>query len=1414
MFKSTPSKRKSTAGARRAPSVQASKRHAQLQALEPRVLLDAAAAATAEHVVEQAHQAAPEQQPADADVGAALAQVDQMAAPATQDPAVGATRLGASPSLLAASGLAPTVSPGHSLLVDGSFEADGWTAEKGLPEHGKASSYGVGPIEGAQVVEVEGAVGSSYIQQTVSNLVPGQTYTLSWYAHTRTVGSTGNDLGRTTVIGAAGGDVVYDYETSRTDWQRYTVTFTASETGSATIRFASRGNTDGGGAKSGSGLILDAARLDVDSYVTHYSENEVGVAVVAPDTLITDLDSANLQSLTVKIGNGQAGDVLALGATLPAGIAASYDADTFTLTLSGLATRDAYLAALKAVQFSSTSDALSTVDRNIVISANDGVNASSPATTVMKITAVNDAPLPVQVDDVPGLTFDAATGEYTMTAQEDASFAGRIAASDADGDLVSFSAGTRPASGTLVVNADGSYSYTPASDFAGTDSFTLLADDGHGGVTTIKVNVVVAQVNDAPVAKDVAFDIPEDVQITLDLLVNDSDVEDGKPVIDSINGTALTGGVQTIDVPGGQVLVGIGGTLTFVPALNVNGTFTFDYTVRDSAGAVSGAKVTVSVGSAADSPLPAAPPISVPGQTFDMATGEYTATAPEDAPLAGQVFAADPDSDPVSFSAGTRPANGTLVVNADGTYSYTPADNFAGTDIFTILADDGQGGVTPITVNVVVNAVNDAPIAKGVSFDVLEDTRGTIDLLANDSDVEDGKPSLASINGTALTGGEQIIDVPGGQVFIGIDGKIDFLPAADVNGAVSFDYTVTDSLGALASATVTINVIPVNDAARVVDPGIAGQVFDAATATVTVTVAEDTPVDGRIAVLDPEGDLLNFTVDTPPAHGTVVINLDGTYTYVPDADYNGQDSFVIMVDDGQGNLTPATVIVEIGATQDAPRLVDPQIPGQSFDPATGITTVTANEGQPVDGAFGVVDPDGDALAITVDTPPAHGALVINPDGTYTYTPEPGFSGEDSFVVIADDGNGNLTPIVIALNVLPEAPQLVDPQLPGQSFDAVTGTITVNAIEDLPVEGRIDALDLQGDLLNFTVDTPPAHGTVVINLDGSYTYTPDPDFSGEDSFIVMVDDGKGNLTPATVVVAIGATEDAPHLVDPQIPGQSFDPATGITTVTANEGQPVDGAFGVVDPDGDALAITVDTPPAHGALVINPDGTYSYTPEPGFSGEDSFVVIADDGNGNLTPIVIELNVLPEAPQLVDPQLPGQSFDGITGTITVTALEDLPVEGRIEALDLQGDLLNFTVDTPPAHGTVVINLDGSYTYTPDPDFNGEDSFVIMVDDGKGNLTPATVVVAIGATEDAPHLVDPQIPGQSFDPATGITTVTANEGQPVDGAFGVVDPDGDALAITVDTPPAHGALVINPDGTYSYTPEPGFSGEDSFVV
>ena len=233
------------------------------------------------------------------------------------------------------------------------------------------------------------------------------------------------------------------------------------------------------------------------------------------------------------------------------------------------------------------------------------------------------------------------------------------------------------------------------------------------------------------------------------------------------------------------------------------------------------------------------------------------------------------------------PASGALTFGANGTFTYTPNAGFNGTDSFTYEVTDGNGGSATATVNITVNSINDDPVAANDAFSTDEDTAysatlGLDDLLQNDSDLD----------GDTLTVTTVPVNGPSdGSLVLRPDGTFTYTPDADFFGTDSFTYEVTDGNGGTAEATVNIMVDPVNDAPVANDDNFTVDEDDALTLPLDVLLINDTDVDG---------DSLAIGNVIAPASGTLTFGANGTFTYTPDPDFNGTDSFTYEVTDGNG----------------------------------------------------------------------------------------------------------------------------------------------------------------------------------------------------------------------------------------------------------------------------------------------------------------------------------------------------------------------------------------------------------------------------------------------------------------------------------------------------------------------------------
>jgi len=206
----------------------------------------------------------------------------------------------------------------------------------------------------------------------------------------------------------------------------------------------------------------------------------------------------------------------------------------------------------------------------------------------------------------------------------------------------------------------------------------------------------------------------------------------------------------------------------------------------------------------------------------------------------------------------------------------------------------------------------------------------------------------------------------------------------------------------------------------------------------------------------------------------------------------------------------------------------------------------------------------------------------------------------------------------------------------------------------------------------------------------------------------VDDGNGGTDNETVSITVSPVNDAP--------------VAAAGAATTDEDMVVSGQVTSSDIDGGAPIYALAAQASNGTAVVNADGTFSYTPHANFNGGDSFTYTVDDGNGGTDSetVTITVNAVNDAP-VAAPASPGTD-------------EDTPLLGTAPISDVDGDPLTTTLVTDVSHGTLVFSPDGSYSYTPAPDYNGPDSFTYQVSDSHGGVATGTVNIAVGSVNDNP--------------------------------------------------------------------------------
>ncbi|SSY69788.1 cell surface protein [Priestia megaterium] len=898
------------------------------------------------------------------------------------------------------------------------------------------------------------------------------------------------------------------------------------------------------------------------------------------------------------------------------------------------------------------------------------------------VTPVNDAPV------VP---------DYAFVINEDTSLNSQVVATDVDGNPLTYGLLAGPVNGTVVVNPNGTYTYTPNENYNGIDSFSVVVSDGQGGTAISTITITVLPVNDPPVGPVVVtLTTNEDTAVSSQITAFDPD------------GEVLTYALQDPPTNGVAVVNG-DGTFTYTPNGNYNGLDTFTVLISDPSGAFIVTNVLVTVIPVNDAPV-------VP---------DYAFVINEDTSLNSQVVATDIDENPLTYGLLTGPVNGTVVVNPNGTYTYTPNENYNGVDSFSVVVSDGQGGTAISTITITIQPVNDPPVGPViVTLVTNEDTAVSSQITAFDPDGEVLTYALQDppTNGVAVVNG---------------DGTFTYTPNGNYNGLDTFTVLISDPSGAFIVTNVLVTVIPVNDAPVVPDYAF--------------VINEDTSLNSQVVATDIDGNLLTYGLLTGPVNGTVVVNPDGTYTYTPNENYNGVDSFSVVVSDGQGGTAISTITITILPVNDPP--VGPVV-----------VTLVTNEDTAVSSQITAFDPDGEVLTYALQDPPTNGVAVVNGDGTFTYTPNDNYTGNDTFTVLISDPSGAF----IVTNVLVIVTPVNDaPVVPDYAF-------VIN--EDTSLNSQVVATDLDGNSLTYGLLIGPVNGTVLVNVDGSYSYTPNENYNGVDSFSVVVSDGQGGTAISTITITILPVNDPP--VGPVI-----------VTLVTNEDTAVSSQITAFDPDGEVLTYALQDPPTNGVAVVNGDGTFTYTPNENYTGNDTFTILISDPSGAF----IVTNVLVIVTPVNDaPVVPDYAF---------VINEDTNLNSQVVATDVDGNPLTYRLLIGPANGTVVVNPGGSYSYTPNENYNGVDSFSVVVSDGQGGTAISTITITILPVNDPP--VGPN----------EITIVTPEE-TPVTSQIVATDPDGGVLTYALQDPPTNGVAVVNGDGTFTYTPNENYTGNDTFTV
>jgi Tol biopolymer transport system component len=844
------------------------------------------------------------------------------------------------------------------------------------------------------------------------------------------------------------------------------------------------------------------------------------------------------------------------------------------------------------------------------------------------------------------------------------------------------------------------------------------------GVASLRI------VSAAPVADDDAYPVDEDC--VLDVAVAQGVLANDRP------GEGASLAARLVDGPThGVVDMRPDGSFAYTPHTNYFGPDSFSYRTNDGILDSNAATVQITVRPVND------PPVGV-SDVYSLNEDQTLEVRVQEGVLANDT---DVERDPLSAEPGVSPVHGTLTLYPDGSLRYVPDAGFNGEDQFTYRADDGQLQSAETTVHLTIDAVNDAPEGHAQTLSTREDMPLEIILSGEDGDPEveqslafviTSLPSAGSLrivpNAAPLTVADLPARLAGNQIY--------FEPAAKSTATQTFTFYVQDDGGTArgggdtsAEAAVTIRITH----APIANPDEYGVAPDG-----TLVVTPDRGVLANDA--DADGDWLTARLVDDAGHGTLQLQPDGSFTYVPSAGFTGTDGFLYRAGDGQTESSDTLVRIRVGGIQvrletthtDGTPLSSVLV-GQTFLLRVLVQDISSDP-QGVFAAYLDVTYDTEAIIVTgplqfgptfmnAHAGTAAAGLIDEAGGTDDFAPHDGGEFLLYSMPFTAMAVGTARFAADPADALPEHAVLLFGQaapLPVEAMRFLDTSLDVWPV----VDARDDAftvaedsshndLDILGNdestrPVSLSMPVPAIHGTLAYREDGHVYYTPHDDYYGSDSFVYMLTDSHGTSDEATVVIAVQNLNDAPAPGDDafQVDENSRD---NRLEVLANDTYLPDPA--------ERLAISAVSDPDHGGTVtIEGNGSWlKHQPAPNFFGTEQFTYTLKDEHGatavaTVTVTVDERNRPPTA-----------NDDAYTvyddGTVVVL---DVLANDRI-APDVDETLRVIAV-TPPARGTVTLAPDGgTVLYRPNAPFSGSDEFTYKITDGRGGEAEARVMLTV---------------------------------------------------------------------------------------
>ena len=485
--------------------------------------------------------------------------------------------------------------------------------------------------------------------------------------------------------------------------------------------------------------------------------------------------------------------------------------------------------------------------------------------------------------------------------------------------------------------------------------------------------------------------------------------------------------------------------------------------------------------------------------------------------------------------------------------------------------------------------------------------------------------------------------------------------------------------------------------------------------------------------------VLSYNILEKPLKGTATIDKDGVFTYVPGTNEFGADRCVIQLDYGSFKKSyPVEIFIN--------RI--PVVIGTN-------SKINVDMGTNYVGNILAYDPDGHSLTYRIVRKPSKGILKLDSKGQFEFSTIKDNAGDDYFIIEISDGYSTVN-------------QRIDVHIETIITINDVTEIILNNTNSTSYSGDINAKDLDGDKITYSIIGNPSKGSLTIDETGGYKYTPREGEYGQDTFTLQATDGKTPVD-ATYNVELFQIKDK---------GTEFNNKISIGQVFESQIK--------VDAKNCTPDFSVKTDGEKGNVTINQEtGEYTYVPKLNTRGSDSFVINVNYGYGNYD---VTINVYQNT-----------AADDSLIKKEIVIKQNTNYIGNVTCSDIDNDSLRYKVSVNPHLGNIDLNsLTGEYTYYPSRNAAGWDNVIIDVEDGV-NVTSISLKIKIESEIQVESTIQKII----------------NQNSSLAGNVNASDKDGDTLSYKLKKSPTNGsASVDTATGDYTYVPNTGYYGDDYFIV